>query len=538
VPPDHSLSCGERATAGSSTERWTVKSKRASIGLASSFALSMFALSLPAVAQFSFSNAVDYPSGGIPRDVAVADLDGDGDLDLASTLLLPPRLAVLRNNGNGTYAAAEFTDLASNVVPQALIAADLDGDLLADIALVSGSGELVLLLNSQDAGFLPFANVFVGEGPTELAAADMDGDGDLDFAVSLTRRDAVAIVHDLGTDGFQKVQEVTVGGVPKALAFGRFFRHGMDLAVAVHGASAVAVLFNDGRGRYSVSETLQLAAGNAPECVAVADFDEDALDDLAVTYSEGLVNKFAVFYQIDVGMTDPITIFSPPHVFNVGARHPTHIVTGDFDLDRRVDVAVVSSETSALSVLRNLGNRTFGFQTMVTLPGPLADHMAAADLDADYLVDLVCTNGSGDLSVVLNALSNPWTYCFAVPNSTLVGAEIGMQGSTSIANGDLQLRVDNLPPSAPGTFLMAPKPAQTPFEGSFLCLAPPVFRMSQAVVANSRGVVSDAFWSDKNSSLALAPGTVVNFQLMYRDSRNVSWPRTNFSNGLRVVFEP
>jgi hypothetical protein len=214
----------------------------ASSGIAARLSAALIVLALPAAAQFAFDDPKLYPAGSDPHDVAVGDFDGDGDLDLVTSLHTPPRLSVLRNNGDGTFARPEFTDLPMAVTLQGVIAPDFDVDGLADIAVISEeTGMLIILHNLGNANFSLIAQLNVGIGPTEIAVGDMDDDLDLDLAVSNTLGNTVAIVHNLGFGQFQLVQEIAVGLGPKALDFGRFFGSSVpDLAVAVHDRAVYA----------------------------------------------------------------------------------------------------------------------------------------------------------------------------------------------------------------------------------------------------------------------------------------------------------
>jgi hypothetical protein len=506
----------------------------------------MFALALPAAAQFSFNSPVSYASGADPHDVALGDVDADGDLDLVTALHTPPRVSILRNDGNGVFGAFQLTALPPSVVPQGILAPDFDGDGLADLAVVSSAtNELYVLHNLGDAVYVPVAQIPIGIGPTEMVVTDMDGDGDLDIAVSNTVGSTITILHNMGFTQFDAVQDVQVRTGPKALAAGLFFGDALPgLAVAVHDAHAVYVLRNDGSGRYGVQCVLTVPNATNPECVEVADFDNDGLEDIVASFSLGILNQFAVFYQFPTEPAgDVARWFSYPVVHNVGAVHPAHIVAGDFDLDTWTDVAIVSSGTSQLCFLRNTANLDFGFQVMMNLPGPASDHMALGDLDANYRADLVVTNdGGSSLSVILNAQADASNYCQAVPNSTLLPAHISMLGSSSLAANDFGLRVTNAPPFKTGLFLYGAYPELTPFKGSFLCLAPPLRRLQPGMFINGNGSVNYTLplepESVGHSPLFVAPGDVLNFQFIYRDTRDAGWPMTNFTEGLRVVFVP
>jgi hypothetical protein len=111
---------------------------------------------------WSFTSAVDdgsgtfaahsvYPVGGAPRSVFSADLDGDGDLDLATANAISDNISVLPNNGDGTFA--------------------------------------------------PHSPFETGDGPVSVFSADLDGDGDLDLATANYYSDNVSVLlNKTGTD--------------------------------------------------------------------------------------------------------------------------------------------------------------------------------------------------------------------------------------------------------------------------------------------------------------------------------------------------
>jgi hypothetical protein len=130
-----------------------------------------------------------FPAADGPSDVALADLDLDGDLDVVSSSGEAGVVSLFLNEGDGTLAPG--VDIPVGAEPPSLTVSDLDGDGDPDIAVVrqaSGDGTssasvLVLrnnLANGQ-AAFAPLTTLFEGEEPTFVLSDDLDNDGDPDF---------------------------------------------------------------------------------------------------------------------------------------------------------------------------------------------------------------------------------------------------------------------------------------------------------------------------------------------------------------------
>ncbi len=116
------------------------------------------------------------------NDVAVGDLDGDGDLDLLFANDGQERLYV--NDGSGVFSssATPFPSFFSNFTAKVLLG-DVDGDADLDVLSANSSEQHRLYRNDgatvfADVTFLLPANP---SAPTALAFGDLDGDGDLDL---------------------------------------------------------------------------------------------------------------------------------------------------------------------------------------------------------------------------------------------------------------------------------------------------------------------------------------------------------------------
>jgi hypothetical protein len=144
--------------------------------------------------QGSFAPAVQYPAGHYPYSVTSADLDGDGDVDLAvanDLNILPPSnlagtVSVLLNQGNGTFAAPVFHvvgDWTSSAYD--LTNADLNGDGRVDLVAANDNNDYIAVLLNQGGGaFAPYKKYPVAGGPYQVVATDLDEDGDVDLAAA------------------------------------------------------------------------------------------------------------------------------------------------------------------------------------------------------------------------------------------------------------------------------------------------------------------------------------------------------------------
>ncbi|HUR28298.1 MAG TPA: FG-GAP-like repeat-containing protein [Planctomycetota bacterium] len=135
------------------------------------------------------------PLVGAPKEAAAADLDGDGDLDIAvlvnraSDSEVGAWMPLLR----GPASATDFTvgaPIGTGHHPRGIAAADADGDGCAEV-FVSVQTSTLVEVWTRDAraaqpSFVPraFDSLGVGRGPLDLCLSDADGDGVLDLCVA------------------------------------------------------------------------------------------------------------------------------------------------------------------------------------------------------------------------------------------------------------------------------------------------------------------------------------------------------------------
>ena len=93
--------------------------------------------------------AVNYSVEGGPVSVAIADLDGDGNLDLAVANTLSNSVSVLRGNGDGTFQSARGFGVGRS--PFFVLASDLNGDGKPDLVFsLLYNAHISVFLNAPD----------------------------------------------------------------------------------------------------------------------------------------------------------------------------------------------------------------------------------------------------------------------------------------------------------------------------------------------------------------------------------------------------
>ena len=296
----------------------------------------------------SFAAPVKYAAGCAPISVFAADLDGDGDLDLAAANPGDDNVLVLLNSGTGSFAAP--AQYAVGSFPISVFAADLDGDGDCDLAVANaGTDNVSILKNNGDGTFATAVYYSAGSAPWSVCAADLDGNGYADLAVANDSSHNVSIFMNDGDGTFGSAADYPAGSNPFSILATDLDGDGdLDLAVANAGSDNVTVLKNSGTGSFAASENW--AAGSSPTSVCAADLDGDSDLDLAV--SNGLVDGSITSGNVSVLKNNGTGSFAAPESYAAGSN-PFCVLAADLDGDGDLDLAVANGHSHNVSVLRN-----------------------------------------------------------------------------------------------------------------------------------------------------------------------------------------
>jgi hypothetical protein len=345
----------------------------------------------------TFEPAISVPSGSTPSAFAVADFNGDGRPDIASADSLSGQISVMFATGAGTFdPPAQFSDTP----PVAIVSADFNADGRLDLAMANPLNNTVtILMGNGDGTFTTGETLSVGLDPAGVVVGDFNGDGRPDLAVADAGSDNVEVFFGLGDGTFSSPIIIPVGKAPTSIVAGDFTGKGItDIAVADEISNNVAVILGNGHGTFM--PPVYYAVGAEPVALVAADLAGNGQIDLVTANRSA--GDLTILWAMTSGTFTTETLA-------YGGRAPTALAVGDFNGDGTIDLAVADEDNDLIAVLLNEGNRTFApplnfsadgdtdFLQAIPRPAPQTGEVLAAAADDSQDVFILFLNLDGSL---------------------------------------------------------------------------------------------------------------------------------------------
>jgi FG-GAP-like repeat len=292
-------------------------------------------------------------------EMALGDVNGDGNLDVAVANHDSYNVALLMGDGKGALALAPSSPIVMRDGQQPhthdLAIGDLNGDGKLDIMTVNNAHNDVSIVSGDGRGGFsraPGSPFPVGPSPYPGALGDVNGDGRLDIVATasatgparaqqlpLSRALTLLLADEHG--GFRPSQLPLRTGTPWFAAIGDLNADGKPEIVATHHEQhALTVLLGDGRGGFAEATGSPFDFGHDVFHIAIVDANRDGKPDVVAVTGD----------TVRVMLGDGRGAFrTSPHPGPAVGRAAWRMTTGDMNRDGKLDV--VTSNDDSVSVL-------------------------------------------------------------------------------------------------------------------------------------------------------------------------------------------
>lgn len=336
----------------------------------------------------SFNGPLAIDEGmGQTLSLAPADIDGDGNIDVVVSYFDQDMVVWYRNTGLGIFeplqVVASGLNDARGVTPK-----DLDGDNDLDLVLgvTNGTG-LYWIENIDGQGTFGALNVVDANIPQARTQAveDLDGDGDMDI---LTNSDWGASWYENmdGLGSFSSRLSIETGPYANVIDlvdidgdsdFDTFLISGLDKVLWRENL--------DGTGNFGSEQIIN--DGGFSDFVAAETGDLDNDGDLDVIFVS--IENLKVIWQENL---DGLGNFGPTQSVDATIARPARVALGDFDMDGDMDAVVNSLIANGEKILVWYENQTiltndvFELDKLRMSPNPVGDFLA---IESPYPIEKV-----------------------------------------------------------------------------------------------------------------------------------------------------
>ena len=360
--------------------------------------------------------------GDHPHQLAVADLNGDSQLDIVVTnrnaqyisvfLLIPMEFStdvMLLASTNGSRLTHLLVD-------------DFNNDNIADIVVLNyGTKNIGILLGYGDGSFreqITFSLDSISN-PKSIVVGDFNQDNQLDLAVANAGTNIVNMFLGDGRGLFKR--QITYGyrlnGAPSTIFADDFNHDGRsEILLAYENRDNIDVLITYDSGNFT--ERINYRTKTMPLDLVVADFNNDTILDILILSQEGQ------FMGILYG--DGSAHFSNEVVYIIDCN-PRFVAIGDFNNDTFLDIVLVGviRDESATLILLSHGNGSF-YDSIKYSIGPLPSKLIVDDINNDSALDiLVLSSDSAEINVFLGYGNGSFRQVTQLLNPDLAPQTIG-----------------------------------------------------------------------------------------------------------------
>ncbi|MCC6397467.1 MAG: VCBS repeat-containing protein [Bacteroidetes bacterium] len=333
-------------------------------------------------------------------------------------------------DGTGEINATSFSppaEFGATALLRQGTVADLDGDGKPDLAESSDNHAAAIYRNTSSPGVLSTASfdtgiLFpVGKRPYQLEKADIDGDGKLDLVNANNSGGSFTVLRNTSLPGMLSFARLDIPalGVPQCLAVADLDDDGRP-DVAITGAAPIGVAFflnTSTIGTVSFAQGIGLGTGRGCTGIAIADIDGDGRGDVIVANGIGTEQERGSLTMYR-NLSSPGELRLAPGVEFPCGQYARAIAVADLDNDQKIDVILsVGTDSDAPEKLISLYRNTstpgiLTFATRMDLQSGTPWFVAVGDLNGDGRADIAAPSSTSSSITVFENLSTTGQFAF------------------------------------------------------------------------------------------------------------------------------
>jgi FG-GAP-like repeat/FG-GAP repeat len=344
------------------------------------------------------------PVGKGPASIAIADVNHDGKPDIIVANTRDETISVLLGDGKGHFSPAPGSPFACGKSPNDIAVADMNGDGNPDLIVANTeTPNITILLGDGKGGFKPSAHSpFSTQSFPHvhgIAVGDFNGDGKLDVVTDSWGHDQILMLLGDGAGNLiLPGRPFNTGKRPyQRLRSADFNKDGKpDVVTTDLDINAVSILLGDGKGELRDAPGSPFPAGVSPWAVTVDDINEDGnLDLVVLPYDRDIRDPKQLGVTVLLGDgKGGFTKMRGTPLSLAGCRGPDRVATGDLGGAGLRDIVVSCAQNNKLMFYMGSKNGTFQISTKDVQTG--WSGLAIADLNGDGKDDIVVSNGLMD----------------------------------------------------------------------------------------------------------------------------------------------
>ncbi|CAF3209137.1 unnamed protein product [Rotaria sp. Silwood2] len=224
--------------------------------------------------------------------------------------------------------------------------------------------------------------------PISMAVGDLNNDQRLDIVVANSDSNNIGIFFSYGNGTFENQTTLftSFSSQPQSVAIGDFNNDNLlDIAVANRKSHNIGIFFGYGNKTFTSQMTISTGS-SSPQSVGVGDFNNDSRLDVVVALSTS-IKVYVLFGHGNGSFTSSVIYFLDT---NAG---PRAIVVDNFNNDMKPDIAVANYRSHSVNILFGYNNGSYASPTTYSTGFNTSPYsLAIGDFDNDSRLDFAVAN--------------------------------------------------------------------------------------------------------------------------------------------------